>query len=421
VKKRHAVVSLLAVLSIITFLDRMAISVTGPGIQKELGITPDQWGWVMGAYVFAYAVFEIPSGALGDRHGYRRELTRITVWWSFFTAITAACHNFWQMAASRFLFGLGAAGAYPNMTGVLYRWMPARERARGQGVIWAASRFGGGMAPLLLVPLEAYFGWRAVFIALGLVGFVWAIVWRGWFHDKPADQPGISREEVVEIGSDESGGHLGTPWRKLLALPQLWLIALAYFFYAFGSWFFFNWFPTWMVKGVGFSVAEMGLYGSIPFFLGVVGNLIGGVLCDRLAQRIGIRRAYSLIACSCLCTTAALLVGMSIASDRLVIIILSGLAFGVMDLMLPAAWAMCMAIGGRYGGTASGVMNTAGNLGGFICTVAIGYMIAGTGSYDLPLRGVAAMVLIAGLLFAVIDCTKGFDHKRPPEADPVPA
>jgi nitrate/nitrite transporter NarK len=199
----------------------------------------------------------------------------------------------------------------------------------------------------------------------------------------------------------------------------LWLIALAYFFYAFGSWFFFNWFPTWMVKGVGFSVAEMGLYGSIPFFLGVIGNLIGGVLCDRLAQRIGIRRAYSLIACSCLCTTAALLVGMSIASDRLVIIILSGLAFGVMDLMLPAAWAMCMAIGGRYGGTASGVMNTAGNLGGFICTVVIGYMIAGTGSYDLPLRGVAAMVLIAGLLFAVIDCTKGFDHKRPPEADPV--
>ena len=125
-KKRHVVVSLLAALSIITFLDRMAISVTGPGIQKELGITPDQWGWVMGAYVFAYAVFEIPSGALGDRHGYRRELTRITIWWSFFTAATAVCRNFWQMAASRFLFGLGAAGAYPNMTGVLYRWMPAR-------------------------------------------------------------------------------------------------------------------------------------------------------------------------------------------------------------------------------------------------------------------------------------------------------
>src|SRR3546814_19954027 len=81
---------------------------------------------------------------------------------------------------------------------------------------------------------------------------------------------------------------------------QLWLIAVAYFFYAFGAWFFFNWFPVWMVQGAGFSIAEMGLYGSIPFLLGVVGNIIGGVLCDRLAERMGVRRAYSLIAFFCL-------------------------------------------------------------------------------------------------------------------------
>lgn len=132
-KKRHAVLGLLAALSVITFIDRMAIAVTGPAIQKDLGLTPSQWGWVLGAYTFAYAVFEVPSGAIGDRFGYRKELTRITVWWSFFTAITAACVSFWQLTAARFLFGLGAAGAYPNMSGVLYRWFPKRERARGQG------------------------------------------------------------------------------------------------------------------------------------------------------------------------------------------------------------------------------------------------------------------------------------------------
>ncbi|QQV77339.1 MFS transporter [Sphingomonas aliaeris] len=410
-KKRHVVVGLLAALSIITFIDRLAIAVTGPSIQRDLNITPEQWGWVLGAYVIAYAVFEIPSGAMGDARGYRRELTRITVWWSGFTAATAFCQNFWQLTGARFLFGLGAAGAYPNMSGVLYRWFPARERARGQGVIWAASRFGGALAPLLLVPMQAYFGWRAVFVVLGAIGFVWAIVWRSWFRDRPGDQPGITAEEVADIGIDETGGHLGTPWRKLLSLPQLWLIALAYCFYAFGSWFFFNWFPTWMVKGAGFSVAEMGLYGSIPFLLGVVGNLAGGVLCDRLAQRIGIRRAYSLIASTCLTVTAALLVGLSLATGKVAIIVLAGAAFMVMDLMLPAAWAMCMAIGGRYGGTASGVMNTAGNLGGFVCSVAFGYIVSATGDYNLPLQGVAAMVLVAAAVFAFIDCTKGFDHK----------
>jgi MFS family permease len=413
--KRRAVLGILAALSIITFIDRLAIAVTGPAIQKDLDISPEQWGWVLSAYVIAYAVFEIPSGAMGDKHGYRKELTRITVWWSFFTAITAVCRNFWQLAAARFLFGLGAAGAYPNMTGVLYRWLPARERARGQGVIWAASRFGGALAPLLLVPANKYFGWQAVFVGLGVIGFVWAIVWWRWFHDRPAEQPGISEEEVALIGSDEAVSHAGTPWRKLMGLPQLWLISVAYFFYAFGAWFFFGWFPVWMVKA-GFTVDEMGLYGSVPFLLGIVGNLAGGVLCDRLAERIGIRRAYSLIAGICLTLTAALLVAMSLATGKFAIVALAGTAFMVMDLMLPAAWTMCMAIGGRYGGTASGMMNTAGNFGGFVCSVAFGYVVAATGNYNLPLQGVAAMVLIAALLFALIDCTKGFDHKPAPVA-----
>ena len=414
-KKRRAVLGFLAALSVITFIDRMAIAVTGPTIQQDLGITPDQWGWVLSAYVIAYAVFEVPSGAMGDKHGYRRELTRITVWWSFFTAVTALCRNFWQLTAARFMFGLGAAGAYPNMSGVLYRWLPARERARGQGVIWSASRLGGALAPLLLVPMNAYLGWQAVFVILGVIGAMWSIAWYRWYHDRPADQPGITPEEVAEIGSDDSAGHSGTPWRKLLSLPQLWLISLAYCFYAFGSWFFFGWFPTWLVNGAGFSVAEMGLYGSIPFLLGIVSNLVGGVLCDRLGQRIGLRNAYRLIASICLTLTAALLFAMSLATGKVAIVVLAGAAFAVMDLMLPAAWAMCMSIGGRFGGTATGFMNTAGNVGGFICTVVIGYVIASTGNYNVPVQGVAVMVLISAGLFALIDCTKGFDQKAEPQ------
>lgn len=418
-KKRHVVLALLGTLSVITFLDRMAIAVTGPAIQRDLAITPDQWGWVLGAYVLAYAVFEIPSGAMGDRHGYRKELSRITLWWSVFTAATAACRNFWQLAGARFLFGIGAAGAYPNMTGVLYKWLPKRERARGQGVVWGTSRLGGALAPLLLVPLEARFGWHIVFVVLGMLGLVWTIAWRGWFRDRPADQPGISAEEVAEIDSDDGDAHLGTPWRRLLRLPQLWLIALAYFFYAFGSWFFFNWFPIWMVNGAHFTVAQMGVYGSIPFLLGFASNLVGGALSDWLARRIGARRAYGLITSLCLTATAVLLFAMTVAASKVAIVVLAGAAFAVMDLMLPAAWAMCMAIGGRFGGTASGVMNTAGNIGGFVCTVIIGYVIADTGNYDLPVKGVALMVLIAAGLFATIDCTKGFDHKAASELAPA--
>jgi ACS family glucarate transporter-like MFS transporter len=172
-KKRHYVLLLVALISALTFLDRMSIAVVGPAIQRDFPISSVQWGWILSAYVIAYSVFEIPSGVLGDRHGYHRELTRIALWWSAFISLTALCRTVWQFAGARFLFGLGAAGAYPNLTGVLYRWMPTRERARSQGIMWAAGRLGGGLAPLLLVPLEAMSGWRAVFVILGAAGFLW--------------------------------------------------------------------------------------------------------------------------------------------------------------------------------------------------------------------------------------------------------
>ena len=230
----------------------------------------------------------------------------------FSTMHAAACRSVWQFAAARFLFGLGAAGAYPNLSGVLYRWMPARERARGQGVMWAAGRLGGGLAPLLLVPLALAFGWRSVFIVLGALGFVWVFGWWRFYHDRPAEQPGITQAELEEIGTPPAMAHGVGAWKELASLPQLWLIALAYGVYGAGPWFYFSWFPTWLVKGQGFSVAEMGIYAALPFFLGVVANLVGGWLCDRLAVRLGMRLAYAGMACSCLVLTGLLMLALGL-------------------------------------------------------------------------------------------------------------
>ncbi|MGN6817258.1 MAG: MFS transporter [Sphingomonas sp.] len=420
-RKRYIVVALLAGLSVITFLDRMVIAVTGPAIQRDLHVDPIAWGWVLSAYVLAYSLFEIPSGALGDRHGYRRELSRITIWWSFFTLVTMLCRNVWQIATARFLFGAGAAGAYPNISGVLYRWLPARERARGQGVIWSASRLGGALAPLLLVPLELLVGWRWVFAIMGLIGFAWVIAWRRLYVEHPVDMPGIGADELAEIGEEEPGQHHGVAWRRLFALPQLWLIAAAYFFYAFGAWFFFGWFPTWLIKARGFSTAQMGLYAAIPFILGVIANLAGGLLCEWLERRIGARIAYRLIAATCLAVTAALMAVMAYVQNGAAVIVLAGASFGVMDLMLPSAWAMCMTIGGRLGGTATAVMNTLGNLGGFVCAAAFGYLVQGTGDYDLPVKGIAGMIAISAGLFALIDCTRGIAQSGASPAIPQTA
>jgi MFS transporter, ACS family, glucarate transporter len=412
-KQRYRVLSLLAALSVLTFVDRLAIAVAGPGIQADLRLGPQAWGWVLSAYVLANGLFEMPSGALGDRHGQRGELTRIVTWWSAFTTLTGWCRGFWQLLVVRFLFGVGAAGAYPNAAGVIARWFPARERARSQGVVWAASRLGGVIAPLLIVPLQSRLGWRPVFWLLGIVGFLWALVWHVRFRNRPQEDPAVSEEELRAIGVPTAAhAEAAIPWARLLGSRPLWLLVLAYGCYGCGSWFYFSWFPMWMVHSAGFSLSGV-LLTSLPFAAGLLSNLAGGELGDRLSARWGARTALRAIPGVCLALTALVFAAMALVHGRVAAVALSTLGFGLMDLMLPSAWALCLAIGGRSSGTASGMMNTAGQAGGFLGTVLFGYIVRATGSYDLPLGFIAAMVLAAALVFSRIDCTESVD------ADPV--
>ena len=405
--KRHVVLLLLVSLAIITFLDRISIAVAGPRIQDALGIRPDRWGWILGAFVLAYGLFEIPTGALGDRLGQRRVLMRIVVWWSSFTCLTGAANGFSTLLITRFLFGAGEAGAYPNAAGVVARWFPVQEHARTQGVIWAASRFGGALAPLIVVPLLAAVGWRATFWILGATGMVWAAIWYFWFHDRPADQPGITGDELRTITENtRAHRHESPPWRLLFKSSQMWLIVAMYFFYAWGSWFFFAWFPTYLVKGAGFTESEMGIFSSLPFLLGTLGCLAGGVLSDRLVARFGLKTGRRIVGCGALATSAALLLAMTLTRSKPAIVALSSLGFGVADLMLPVAWAVCLDIGRNHTGTVTGTMNMAGQLGGFICSVLFGYIVEATGNYNSPLWIISGMVVIASILFSRIDPTR---------------
>lgn len=391
---RHGVLILLLVLAIITFLDRIAIASAGPQIQRELGISPELWGWILGSFVLSYGLFEIPTGMLGDRSGQRRVLTRIVVWWSVFTSLTGAAFSFTQLLAIRFLFGAGEAGAYPNMSGTVSKWFTARERARTQGYIWAASRFGGALAPIIVVPLQMHLGWRLTFVIFGAVGLIWVFVWRTLYRDPPQPFPSSIKAPVA------------IPWRILVRSRQLWLIFSMYFCYAWGSWFYFGWFPVYLVKGAGFSEAQMGIFAALPFLLGTVGNLVGGHLSDYLVRRLGLKAGRRIVGVASLGGSAMLLIAMTQTHNHAAIVVSSSLGFGVADLMLPAAWAVCLDVGRSHAGLVTGVMNTAGQMGGFVCSVLFGYVVRATSSYNTPVVGVAVMVMIAAALFAYIDPTR---------------
>jgi ACS family glucarate transporter-like MFS transporter len=201
-------------------------------------------------------------------------------------------------------------------------------------------------------------------------------------------------------------GHGEIPWRAMAQCRSLWLIVAAYGCYACGSWFYFSWFPTWLVHSAGLSMNGVAL-ASLPFLVGLMANLAGGWLGDTLTARWGARRALRTIPTVCLVLTAVVLAAMAVFHGKFVVVALSCVGFGLMDLMLPSAWALCVSIGGRYSGTATAAMNTAGQAGGLLCTVAFGYIVQSTGSYNLPLWFIAGMVLVSAGIFSTIDAGQG--------------
>lgn len=404
-KKRHIVLALLSTLSVILFLDRICISVAGPRMQDELGIPPDRWGWILGAFVLAYGIFEIPTGAMGDRGGQRSVVTRIVLWWSAFTCLTGAVSGFVPLLAVRFLFGAGEAGAYPNSSGAIARWFPPAERARAQGWVLGAGRFGGALTPLLVVPLQAAFGWRASFFVFGAVGILWAAAWRRWYRDTPASHPGITARELAEIGPGGNAPlHTAIPWRVLFGSRQLWLIVAMYLFYAWAPWFYFSWMHTYLVKGRGFSEAQMGTLSALPFILSGLCTLAGGRLSDHLARRMP--RGRCLIGAVCLSASALCLIATALAPGKIAAVVFLTLGFGVADLMLPSAWAVCLDVGAKFAGAVTGAMNSGGQVGGFLCAVIFGYIVKATGDYNMPLFTIAGALLLSAALFSLIDPRK---------------
>jgi len=413
-KIRHAVLAMLVLLSVVTYLDRICIGISAMEIQADLDLSESQWGWVLGAFLLAYGLFEIPSGGLGDRIGQRKVLTRIVLWWSAFTALTPLARTFPVMLVTRFLFGAGEAGAYPNASGCISRWFPAAERGRAQGLVWGASRLGGALTPLIVVPLKAALGWKACFWLFGSLGVVWAIVWMWWFRDDPAQHPSVSEQELAEIAEPDGAArssHHNVPWLTLFARPQLWFIVAMYGTYAWAFTFFLYWSPKYLTQGRGMSDAAMGITVGLMFTAGVFGNLIGGWMSDGLSKRYGLHIGRKLIAVSCLASCGVCLLLAAIIPGQIPTAVLIILAFGLGDCMLPCAWAVCLDVGRQYSGAVSGAMNSAAQGAGYLATVLYGYLVT-TYGYDRPLLILAPGLFIAAVLFAVINPTRPLIAER---------
>jgi len=407
VKKRNTVLLFLVLIGVITFLDRINISVAGATIMQDLGLSRKQWGWVLSAFILSYGLMQIPLGVWGDKKGHRTVLAIIVLWWSLFTGFTGMASGFVMLIVIRFMFGIGEAGSYPCMTGVIGRWYQPSETAKAQGYIWAASRMGGALTPFVVIPVIAILGWRMAFFILGGIGLLWAIAWFFFYRDQPARIKGITENELKTLPAQRpTEVKLIIPWKIILHKKQFWLILSMYFFYAWGSWFFFSWFPTFMELGRGFEKSQLTYAIAAPFVMSMIGNIAGGYLSDKLSKKYGLKIGRKLLGVTGLAMSALFMFLAGFIPGKMQVFIFLSLCFGVIDLMLPSAWAICLDVGKKYAGAVSGAMNTAGNIGGFVCATVFGYVVDATGNYNYPLYVISGMLVISALLFLRIDPTK---------------
>lgn len=407
---RYKVGILLFFLFAITYLDRVCISVAGPRMQEDLHISPVGWGWVTGIFTLSYCVFEIPAGAMGDRIGARRVLTRVVLWWSAFTALTGAMTRYYTLLATRFLFGAGEAGAFPNAGVVIARWFEPSQRASMSGFILMASQAGGALAPLLVVPVQMRYGWRASFFLFGIFGAIWAWIWHRWFRDSPAEKMGAIAQNPASLPEH---GH-SFPWRSALRSQSVLALMAVAFCYVYVYNFFQTWFHTFLVKGRGFSEGSL-LLSALPYVVAGCANLAGGAVSDALVRRMGHTYGRRVIGVSALTAAGVFTIAAMITRQQIPTLILLALVYGAISFQQSGVFGVCLDIGHRHAGVVTGLMNMSSQVGSLIGTVGYGYIVDRFHSYDAPFVPMAAVLFLGALIWLKVDASQELS------AEPRPA
>lgn len=313
---RWSLTVLLFLLSAAFYLDRLNFSIAGRSILSEYGLNELQLGWIVSAFLLGYGLFQAPCGRLADRYGPRIVVAGAVCWWALFTALTTAVPHrawsaLWALIAIRFLLGAGEAIFYPACSLFTTRWIPVAERGRANGLIFAGIGIGAGVAPPLITFCLFHYGWRFSFWASAIFGLALGAIWFAAARDTPEDHPGISDPErhLIRVGIDPRGaaavhgpsadGNTAADlrWWQTLASWNVWAITAAYFCFGYVAWLFFGWFYIYLTEERGVNLRATALYGMLPFIAMVVGSIVGGLVCDRVTVKWGVRTGR--------CTTSA--------------------------------------------------------------------------------------------------------------------
>ncbi|MGJ4939550.1 MFS transporter [Bradyrhizobium sp. HKCCYLS1011] len=400
--------TLLVVAGVVNYIDRATLAVANPLIREELGLSIADMGYLLSAFLWAYAFAQLPTGAMVDRLGPRILLTLGLSLWSLAQLLGGLVQNFGQFFGARILLGIGEAPQFPTGARVVRDWFNQRDRGLATGVFNCASSLGTAIAAPLLTFLMLSFGWRVMFVIMGVAGLIVAAAWCV-FYRNPEEVALTPQENVYRTQGDPPGQRTKVTfreWKLLFRFRTTWGMVAGYFGCIYLTWIYTAWLPGYLEIERHMSVKYTGWAAAIPFACGVIGGVFGGYIADHLVRRgtepLRSRRIPAAIA---LLGTAACTVAAAYVSSNALAIAFISISLFLVYVTSTCAWALSsVAVPTNCTASIGAVQNFGGYLGGALAPTVTGLIVQKTGSF-IPALVVGALIGIisAGSYLFVVD------------------
>lgn len=383
----NALLFLLTASVAINYVDRGALSVAAPLILRDLHLSPAQMGLLFSAFFWSYSVFQLVAGWLVDRFSIKWVYAGGYLIWSIATAAVGLVNGLPALLGARLLLGIGESVAYPAASKVIVRYFSEERRGFANALVDTGAKLGPGLSTLLGGLAVATYGWRAMFLVLGLASLFWLVPWL--LVAKP-DAP-----------IAEGGDAKGPSWREILHCSQVWGTSVGMFSLGYVHYFLLSWLPSYLVSERGLSMSSMAVLGSIPFLCMAVSTLICGWTSDRwIRSGATPGKVRKLYAGSGLILCASAILPASLVKSSGTSILLITTACVCLGLFTSNVWAITQTLAGPLAaGRWTGFQNAIGNLGGVISPLLTGWIVSETGSYWLAFAAATLVILVGTSIY----------------------
>ena len=380
---RWGIVVLLLLSVCINYIDRGSLSVAAPVIAKEFSLSDQRLGYLLSAFFWSYTVFQLVVGWLVDRRDVKWVYAIGFLVWSVAMAATGLGNSFAALFAARLVLGIGESVFLPSVSKIVVRLFPAERRGLPNALVDVGTKIGPGLSTLLGGLMIGRYGWRALFIGVGLASLLWLLP---WIYSVPSDPV---RQERQQAG--------GPGMWQILSRRETWGTSLGMFALGYVWIFLLTWLPSYLVRERNYSVEQMAVFGSLPFWGMAIASLSGGWASDRRIARgstaTRVRKTFAvagLLLCAALMLPAALMSNPSLALGFLIASCTS------LGIFTSNVWAITQTLAGpEAAGKWTGIQNFVGNLGGVISPIVAGFTVQQTRSFFLAFA-VAAVILVCG-------------------------